>query len=104
MNAQRKQFIVDLIDTAGYGIGYWAASAEVDTEEETYLITEQEGGEFDWPVRLHYADIWDAVVRVAKDGNLAAQEAVADLDDCDIDSVVADIIIQTAIFGKVIYG
>lgn len=96
-----KEDIEDIIDTAGYGIGYWAHKAVVG--KDTYTITDDEG-----TYVLTYKDIVRGIKFYIDDNN--SQNIVEYRDgnmvvgSCYIDSEIADMIIQYACFGEIIYG
>lgn len=93
--------IGDIIDTAGYGIGYWAKSAVVDDENGLYIITDED----DQVYELRYVDIVRGVKMYIENGNKPYNIIYENgVDTCNIDSVVADMIIQYACFGEIIYG
>lgn len=100
--------IEDTIDTAGYGIGYWASSAVVDDKAQTYTVTD---GETPETFVLTYQSIFEAVlklsngdVKIRKDIAQTCAIALLDYEEAEIDSEIADCIIQVACFGDVIYG
>jgi hypothetical protein len=110
MNVEITQEVIeDIIDGAGYAIHYWATKAVVDTEAETYTVTD---GEDDKEYVIHYQDIARAIqLLVDGDADVRAdiREAVAlDLLNYEnahrMDSEVYDVIIQLAAMGAVIYG
>jgi hypothetical protein len=93
-------FILDVIDAAGYGIGYWAARAVVDGDERTYAVTEADTGKV---YRLTFADIADSIGTLAQ-GWDDARTAVLEDDAGYIDANLGDVIIQWACFGEIVYG
>lgn len=104
--------IGDLIETAGYGIGYWASSATVDEDNRTYTITENDEGDFEEHV-VTYDQLAEAISKVASgDGAMAGfciDYIVTTKNGYEyateyFDSDVADVVVQTAIFGEPIYG
>ena len=97
----RDEDIADIIDTAGYGIGYWAKSAVVDDENGLYTITDEDGQAYE----LRHVDIVRGVKMYIENGNKPYNIIYEnEIDTCQIDSVVADMIIQFACFGEIIYG
>lgn len=91
--------IGDIIDTAGYGIGYWTRKAEIG--DETYTITDDEGTIHE----LRNDDIVRGVKMYIENGNKPYNIIYENgIDTCNIDSVVADIIIQYCCFGEIVYG
>jgi len=119
--AIKDETLLDILDTAGYGINYWADAATIDRKAKTYTIHEQEpqddDGEGVYTVtfdKLHET-YWRIVagefsmggqvrsyfVKAALDG------AANDDDDIDaghIDSEAADVLVQIAAFGEIVYG
>lgn len=110
-----EDFIEDaIIDTAGYGIGYWASAAQVDSDRSEYAVTEDETGKV---FTLTYTELADAFLDLAL-GNVpvssdyqewafgALQEIRAGEQHPggSIDAPTADIIVQWAAFGEVVYG
>lgn len=101
--------IEDTIDTAGYGIGYWASSAVIDNKAQTYTVTDAEGdGE---TYALTYQNIFEAILKLSngeadirKDIAHECAVALLDYEEASIDSETADCIIQVACFGELIYG
>lgn len=94
-----EEDIEEIIDMAGYGIGYWAIKAVVG--DDYYEITDEENKKH----KLSYKDIINGVKMYIKNGNkpynIIDDNAIAAE---NIDSVVADMIIQYACFGELIYG
>ena len=105
--------IENIIADAGMMIGYWATSAVVDSDKQTYTITEEEAHD-DEGARdfiITYTDIVEAMMKLASgevairsDIREAIGEAFINYDESDLDGEVADVIIQVACFGDVIYG
>ena len=119
-----EQDILDLLDMAGYGIGYWARKATVDEVGKTYTVwlddpsdVPEEPGkralQFDWIAKM--------IVRVAAGDpslkglspNSATSRScrqyvgsiLAGEPDMDLDSADADMIVQLCYFrGEVVYG
>lgn len=80
--------ILDIIDTAGYGIAYWCHRADIDENARTYTIHSEE---LPLPVELSF----DRIAELAGNYNYAIE---------DIDAAIADVIIQRAVFGAVVLG
>ena len=111
------QHVIDLLDCAGYGIGYWASRATVNTEERTYTVLEQDE---DQPARVvTFSQIADALVRLGAGdfecGDTVRRYASAyvtdmltvnQLDDAtgNFDSDLGDVIVQLAFFDEIVYG
>jgi len=103
--------VEQVVDTAGYSIGYWAHTAFVDSDAETYRITwdgdETPRGEGDYT--LTYREIAVAIGKIA---TMEAQVARFIYDGLhqwlngndSMDGDLADVIIQIALFDEIIYG
>jgi len=102
----------DIMEMAGYGIGYWATSAEIGSDadgEWTYTVTPDDDA---YPLaivltRHDYAEamVWaagDAPIRAALSDACRAAVFTGDLSDVDADA--ADVLTQRAAFGEVVYG
>lgn len=100
-----KQFVLDVIDTAGYGINYWADAAQLNEDNETYKVFESDpnGPNADGIYPLTFADIAKAMQELAPDWD-PIRRAIVEEDAGEIDSMMADLIIQHACFGEIIYG
>lgn len=105
--------IENIICDAGMMIGYWATEAIVDGTNQTYTITEEEAhdGEGSRSFTLTYTDIVRAMMKLAtgevairSDIREAINEAFINYEESDLDGEVADVIVQVACFGDVIYG
>ena len=104
-----------LIEMAGYGINYWATWAKHDAEARTYEVRYEDLDDPDKEARtvLSYEALGKVLVEVATGQhdvvNIYAQRYLAsvmagDSDAGDIDSELADIVVQLAIFGELVYG
>lgn len=99
-----EEDIEDIIDTAGYGIGYWAKRAIVG--DDYYEVVDEDGVCH----KLTYGDICKGINRwYITDGNIPYDIMEFNgnnigLDTGMIDSEMADMIIQYACFGEIIYG
>jgi hypothetical protein len=112
------QDIEDLIDAGGYGIGYWCARAEIDEEKKTYTISpdaEAIDGGFKPTYKLTYAKLAEVLVDIAIGKyevgfprKYAQEWLVATIagegDGGYLDSDIADVVIQIACFGEVVFG
>lgn len=102
----------DLMDTAGYGIAYWATRAVV--ADDSYTVTDGEDGgthvvtplsALDALLAIAYGDpapTGDYLRRMAVAAIEAEPGASVDLGEVDAD--LADCIVQVAIFGELVYG
>ena len=112
MKAETTQMIEDLLDAAGYGIGYWASTVSHDVEARTYTVTELEPeDEAKATQTVTYSQLRTAMVQLAAhdarlrpDLKASITSAIRNPEDADIDSEAADCIVQQALFGKVVYG
>jgi hypothetical protein len=110
-----NQLIEEIIETAGYGIGYWAHSGHNDKLAETYAVT-WDGEDFaDSDPNsagkrvLTYEDIAKAVEGLntgeAKAGDWLIKQLAEWLNgEPTMDTDLADVIIQVALFDEIIYG
>lgn len=119
------QTMVDMLDAAGYGIGYWARSLE-DTHDaaETVIVVER-GDLWDNPDaqdvehRTNYATLRDAFRKLATPGQEYVgstihgyfwdavkdrDETTGEIDAGHIDSDAADCLVQVALFDDVRFG
>lgn len=106
--------IENVIDQAGYIIGYWASEGAYDRIGKTYTVWETEAHDTDETDRkfvLTYHDIVRALIKVANRQvkvNRSISDACADLlygGEGDLfDADCADVIIQVACFGEIVYG
>jgi hypothetical protein len=112
--------VEDIIETAGYGIKYWADRAIVDSEARTYTVVTDTDLTDDEPVTLDYDHLLDVAVRIAK-GEYEVNEGIREYfydwhkavrkDDSEseyaggfIDSDAGDVLVQIAIHGEIVYG
>jgi len=110
-----SEMVSDLIDTAGYGIGYWATSATKNAQAQTLdLFWDGSDLNFDspWVIgerTLTYVDLAKAIEKVAK-GNAGVNSALVEQAQqwlnggFGLDVDLADVVIQTATFGEIVYG
>lgn len=112
MNAELVELFENIIEDAGYSIGYWASKAHHDTEAKTYAITidEEYADEFENKT-LTYEDLLDAVkklasgsVKVNSQTKAVCQAIASDPSDVDYDGDDADVIVQVAMFGEIVFG
>lgn len=105
--------IVELLEMGG--IGYWADSAEIDTEKRLYKVTldKQTAWECDGKEEyyLHFDDIAQTVVSLGMrelecwtDSVDGARDYLESLDVTYMDSLVADSVVQFVIFGELVFG
>jgi head-tail adaptor len=96
---------INMCDTAGYVIGYWADSAEIS--KDCYVIHEQEGETY----RVTPEDVETAMAYIVQGkGDISnsirrsVQSAIAEDDLSDLDGCEIDVIIQVACFKEIVYG
>ena len=92
----------DLIDTAGYAISYWCSAAVTsDDDAEAYTVTEVDTGQrFVLGLEALRA-AWDRVLSGTMD---VRPSIVQSLRDNDVDTDAADVVVQVACFGTIIYS
>lgn len=100
--------IANLIDCAGYGIGYWATTATHDSDAKTYRVVESQeaaGETKRMAARLTYDNLRRAFNVLFESGKLPdwQMREIQD-DDLGFDSEVADMVIQQAMFGQIVYS
>lgn len=105
----------EVIDSAAYGMTYWARSAEPEDwaggGDLVFYETSDYEDEEDVLHRVTYAQIKRAFykvhrgfVRTSSDLHDQFNEAVREGEPGLIDSACADIVVQVAIYGEVVYG
>lgn len=106
-------FFEDLLDTAGYSIGYWADRASIEVKDEHgdeifYRVSEQDGEEFLITKGDMESTIGDIVSGKFGDVNRVLKNDLVLLclgdDDIDIDATAADQLIQFACFKELRYA
>ena len=114
---QRYSFIGDIITTAiEGGIDYWAIVHKATMYNCRVILFESEAYDEESPsennkITVGYRDINKAIKKIIETKELVAKEYETELfyadkynDSSEIDSVLADIIFQVAVFGEVVYG
>lgn len=104
----------DIIDAAGYAIGYWADEAEynepyhADDSEATYTVSCEERTQI---YTLTKQDIEKAMALITEDKvsispsiRSDVMSAIKENDYGYIDGYASDAIIQVACFGEIVYG
>lgn len=103
------QDVENLIDCAGYGIAYWAASGELDRTAKTYRVIESsiELGEDETPLdkTLTFDEIRDAFALLASRDKFPDWQ-MREIEDKDLafDAHTADMTIQQAMFNEIVFG
>lgn len=101
--------VANLLDCAGYGIGYWASKAEFDRDAKTYHVVEghEELPDDEKPADkvMTFAEIRRAFADLASEGRLPDWQ-MREIRDGDLgfDAMVADITVQKAMFGEITFG
>jgi hypothetical protein len=111
------QNILDMIVTAGYGIAYWASRATVDEEARTYTVWWYDGDDDPASQIVTFDKIAEAFDKlITNEPKLVGDwlhkyflYAYADrdkdgIDAGHIDADAADVLIQVAMFGEVVFG
>lgn len=100
-----EEWMETLTEMAGYSIGYWARSATVT--EDAYIVrwTDEAAQE----KRLSFGSLARAAQRIVSEPSLVNENTrslVMDsiYDAGDIDGDVADVVVQVATFGRIVYG
>lgn len=107
-----KAQIIETIQTAGYEIGYWAVSARFNADSETYTVHTAEApldGDQTKFVTT-FRRIFDAVAMIANDEVKVRRDIreqcqsflTANTDH--LDGEASDVVIQVALFGKIVFG
>lgn len=101
-----REHITDMMDTAGYVIGYWATEGVVSME--TYTVTLEEDGT---KRTVGYEGLANALVRIGTSDEFEhytisdyARRYLFEADAGYIDGELADCVLQVAVFGEIVYG
>jgi len=107
MNQEQIEIFEFICDDAGMSIGYWAKTAEHDTEKRTYAITllpdclDETAGVVD--KTISYQDLLDATEKLAS-GKIQVNRSTKSASDVDYDATDTDVIVQVAMFGEIVFG
>ena len=109
-----------MIETAGYGIAYWAEYGEVDEKARSYMVTPNEEAQFYEEYRKDFTVGFDDIVRVlvevAMGGHkvgyprqyamewLQQVKAANKYAGGELDTDIMDVVVQIAMFEEVIFG
>ena len=111
--------ITDMIDTAGYGIGYWCERGVVDANTRQYTVTPDLEARQDPAMAQDFVINFDDIVRVLVEIATGkhdvgypreyAQAWLADkvksgVDGGNLDSTIMDCVIQVCAYGEVVFG
>ena len=105
-----KDQFLDLVDTAGYAIGYWASQAEVleDPSGDVKYIVREAGNHrcTVTPAMIEQAmvDVYMGNVDIRKDIKDSVTSAIMEEEYGEIDGEAADALMQIALFGAIVYG
>ena len=112
MNAELKEVLGFICDDAGMSIDYWAETATHDEANQTYTITLLPGCVDTFETKtVTYQDLYEASKKLAS-GEVSVnpttkavcQQLVTDPSDVDYDATDADVIVQVALFGEIVFG
>jgi hypothetical protein len=101
--------ILNLLDCAGYGINYWADSAQIDEDAQTYTVTERsdELPDDETPAvkTITFDELRTAFRTLADDDKLPdwQMREVAE-GDYAFDASVGDLVVQWAAYGEITFG
>ena len=111
--------ILDMIDTAGYGINYWCERGNIDTNKRQYTVTPDTEARQDPAFAKDFIINFDDIVKVLVEFATGqhklgypreyAQKWLATkvkdgYDSGDLDSTIMDCVIQQCAFGEVVFG
>lgn len=104
-----REDIADMLDTAGYSISGWATQAAI--REETYVVHTDA---YDDEMTVHtatYEQLAQALVRIGTSGEFEgyyvaqyAKDYLFTQDAGNIDGELADMVVQLALFGEIVFG
>lgn len=100
--------VENLLDCAGYGIGYWADTAIIDTATQTYTVHEgaaEPSGDKPVVKTVSYDEVRVAFNQLAGRAMLPEfqMREIAD-NDLSFDATVGDLVVQWLLFGEIVYG
>jgi hypothetical protein len=111
--------ILDMIDTAGYGINYWGERAVIDENTRQYTVTPDEEARQTQVMRRDFVINFDDIVRVLVEfatgqhelgypreyaQKWLAEKLATGEDSGDLDSTIMDCVIQQCAFGEIVFG
>jgi hypothetical protein len=111
--------ILDMIDTAGYGINYWCERGNIDTNTRQYTVTPDEEARQTQVMRRDFVINFDDIVRVLVEfatgqhelgypreyaQKWLAEKLATGEDSGDLDSTIMDCVIQKCAFGEIVFG
>lgn len=109
-----KEDMETLLEMAGYGISYWAASASVEATGYRVLDSDEaqkdllEDEDFDWAF-ASFEKLAEALVKIGTGEFVSgyreyAADYLAEQDAGHIDADLADHVVQYAIYGEIVFG
>lgn len=111
--------ITDMIDIAGYGIGYWCERGVVNENTRQYVVTPDEEARQDPAMSKDFIINFDDIVRVLVEIGTGkhdvgypreyaqgwlAEKVKSGEDSGNLDSTIMDCVIQVCAFGEVVFG
>lgn len=111
--------ILDMIDTAGYGIKYWCERGKIDTNTRQYIVTPDAEARQDPAMCKDFIINFDDIVKVLVEFATGqhkigypreyAQKWLATkvrhgYDSGDLDADIMDCVIQQCAFGEIVFG
>ena len=111
--------IVEMIDIAGYGIGYWCERGVVDENKRQYVVTPDVEARQDTTMANDFVINFDDIVRVLVEVATGkhdvgypreyaqawlAEKIKSGEDSGNLDSTIMDCVIQICAFGEVVFG
>jgi hypothetical protein len=104
----RQQFLKDILSTALYGIGYWASVERFGNDNNEYVY-DMDDPTIRWLFNARLVE--KGIAKVLSPGFLIADEVLKSIlwgnhmnDAGEIDIIGADVIIQAATLGEIVYG
>lgn len=112
------QNILDILDAAGYGIAYWASKATVDEQARTYTVWQNADEDLPAARVISFDEIAEAFNKLLLNDEprlvgayvhkyflyAYADRDASGIDAGHIDAEAADVLVQVAWFGEVIFG
>jgi hypothetical protein len=115
LSVESERALRDVMTTAAEGgVNYWATAAYVTPHDALMVRYENPGGPADWRcctaalgvrgVALGVERVLAPTFKVADDIRRAVAVLASDPENADIDADAADVIVQAALFGEVVFG
>jgi hypothetical protein len=95
-----------VIDMAGYGVGYWAHKCVPHDGDLSYRVEWYEGNQLNSQIISLFAlqKAWGKIIAGKIEVNSDIRNDLSSGDVGDVDATAADVLIQVALFGEIIYG